>query len=237
VTASVGNLEPSTVYHFRLVAVNASGTATGDDATFTTPAAGETDAVTIKASRRTVTFGKATTITGAVTGKRASGAEVELEQSPFPFTAPFASLATGTADQSGRYEFPNVRPGVNTRYRVTAKTSPPEASRVITVRVRPVVTLRLNDRTPARGQRVRFTGRVIPGHDGKRVRIQRRTRTGWRTISRPTLQPMAPVGAVTRSRYSRRLKVRRSATYRTVFRPGDGDHVRGKSRKRRARVH
>ena len=237
VSANIGNLSPSTLYHFRLVATNASGTATGSDATFTTAAPGQGGSVTIKANPRTVKFGKATTISGTVTGKGAAGADVELQQSAFPFTSPFAEAASGAAYQAGSYAFLGVRPGVNTRYQVRAKTSPPATSPVITVRVRPVVTLRLGDRTPARGQRVRFSGRVVPGHDGRVVRIQRRTRKGWRTISTPVLKPMAPAAGVTRSRYARRLTVRRSATYRTVFLPGDGDHVRGKSARRRARVH
>jgi hypothetical protein len=36
VSAGVGDLEPSTVYHYRLVATNADGTTTGEDGTFTT---------------------------------------------------------------------------------------------------------------------------------------------------------------------------------------------------------
>jgi phosphodiesterase/alkaline phosphatase D-like protein len=38
VSADLSGLAPSTTYHFRLVATNAGGTSTGDDATFTTPA-------------------------------------------------------------------------------------------------------------------------------------------------------------------------------------------------------
>ena len=51
VSANVSGLAPSTTYHFRLIATNASGTATGADAQFTTLAAG-TAAVTIAASPR-----------------------------------------------------------------------------------------------------------------------------------------------------------------------------------------
>lgn len=41
VTAEVTGLDPDTTYHFRLVATNSKGKAEGDDATFTTEAAGE----------------------------------------------------------------------------------------------------------------------------------------------------------------------------------------------------
>jgi hypothetical protein len=238
VTASVSGLAPSTTYHFRLVATNASGTVQGKDAKFKTPAAGQqASGVTIKATPRTVTFGKPTAISGTVTGKNAAGATVDLEQSPFPFSSPFARLTTGSADQAGNYAFAGVLPGVNTHYQVTAKTSPPVTSVIVTVHVRPAVTLRVGDRTPARGQRVRFSGRVTPAHDGKVVRLQRRTGAVWRTISTAVLKPATPVNGVARSRWSRRLKVSRSATYRALFVPGDGDHVRGKSRKRSVHVH
>src|SRR5918992_553721 len=65
VSADITGLAPSTTYHFRLVATNASGTATGADAQFTTPPAGAA-AVTIAATPRVVTFGKPVTIAGQV---------------------------------------------------------------------------------------------------------------------------------------------------------------------------
>jgi len=45
-----------------------------------------------------------------------------------------------------------------------------------------------------------------------------------------------PLDGVARSRYGMRIRIRRSGAYRTVM-PADGDHARGKSRKRRATVH
>ena len=238
VSADVTGLAPSTTYHFRLVATNPSGTATGADATFTTPAQGQQgNAVTIAANPATVTFGNATTISGQVTGQGAADERVELEQDPFPFGSPFDSGPNGRTDAAGNYSFTGVAPTVNTRYHVTARTSPPATSPDITVNVRPRVTLRLSDSTPARGQRVRFRGTVLPAHDGKQVRLQRRTRKGWRTIATPTLRPATPANGMARSKYGTRRRVRSSGTYRTVFVPDDGDHVRGKSRRRRARVH
>jgi hypothetical protein len=40
-----------------------------------------------------------------------------------------------------------------------------------------------------------------------------------------------------RSRYSRRIRVRSTGTYRVVVVSNDGDHVNGISRPRRLRVH
>jgi hypothetical protein len=237
VSADVTGLAPSTTYHYRLVATNADGTTFGNDATFTTAAQGPQDnVVTIAANPATVTFGRPTTISGRVTGPDAANTRVELEQDPFPFSA-FESGPNGRTDGAGNYSFTGVTPSVNTRYHVVARTSPPATSPDITVNVRPRVTLRLSDSTPARGQRVRFRGTVLPAHDGRRVRLQRRTRTGWRTIARPVLRATTPVNGVARSRYSTRRRVSSSGRYRTVFVPNDGDHVRGKSRRRSARVH
>ena len=229
VSVDVSGLAPNTLYHFRLVARNASATVAGADATFTTG----TPAVTIAATPLVVTFGKPVTIAGQVAGN--PGVSVTLEQSPFPFTGPFKPVADGTTDAAANYSF-QVVPGLNTRYHVTAKASPPAASADVTVRVRPKVTLRLSDRTPRRGQRVRFRGSVLPAHDGKAVRIQRRTSSGWKTIATPLLEPATPVDGVARSKYRKRIRIRRDGVYRTVM-PADGDHARGKSPKRRAIVH
>ena len=229
VSADIAGLAPNTTYHFRLVAKNASATVAGADATFTTG----TPAVTIAATPGVVTFGKPVTIAGRVAGN--PGVSVTLEQSPFPFADPFTPVADGTTDAAANYSF-QVTPGLNTRYHVTAKTAPPATSADVAVRVRPKVTLRLSDRTPRRGQRVRFRGSVLPAHDGMAVRIQRKTRDGWKTIATPLLKPATPVNGVARSKYRKRIRIRRDGVYRTVM-PAHGDHARGKSPKRRAFVH
>ena len=231
VSADITGLAPSTTYHFRLFATNASGTATGADAQFTTAPAGAA-AVTIAATPRVVTFGKPVTIAGHVAGR--PDTKVELEQTPFPFTDPFKNAAQGTTDAAANYSF-QVTPALNTRYHVVAK-SPRATSSDVTVPVRTRVSLRLGDRTPPRGARVRFRGSVLPAHDGMRVRIQRRTLAGWKTIATPSLRAATPVGGVERSKYARRIRIRRNSTYRTVM-PAHGDHARGTSRKRRAFVH
>jgi hypothetical protein len=231
VSADLTGLAPSTTYHFRLVANNPSGRATGADATFTTPPAGPA-AVTIAATPRVVTFGKPVTIAGQLVGR--PNDKLELEENPFPFDDPFRNAAQGTTDSAANYSF-QVTPGLNTRYHVLAK-APPATSADVTVYVRTKVGLRLSDRTPRRGARVRFRGSVLPAHDGATVRIQRRTSAGWRTIARPVLRAATPLDGVARSKYRRRIRVRRDGTYRTVM-PRHGDHARGKSARRRARVH
>jgi hypothetical protein len=98
--------------------------------------------------------------------------------------------------------------------------------------VRPAITLRLSDRTPRPGQRVRFSGRVCPEHDGVAIALQRRSGTTWRTLRKPVLKDIA---GSTCSSFARRLRVRRDGAYRARF-LGDVDHVAGNSRVRRANV-
>ena len=242
VSTNVTGLAPSTTYHYRIAATNTDGTSYGDDMTFTTNAAGQPgpapqNAVTIAAAPTTVTFGRATTITGQVNGPGNAGVEVTLEQNPAPFTGFSATQVKATTNATGGYTLA-VSPPVNTRYRVTAKTSPPVTSPEVLVNVKPSISLRLSDSTPRIGQRVRFSGFVLPAHNGKVVQIQRRTATGsWRTVTRATLVSTTPVNGVARSKYSKRIRILRKGTYRTRFAPGDADHVLGYSARRTARPH
>jgi hypothetical protein len=226
VSTSITGLAPLTTYHFRLVADNASGEpVAGADMTFTT--ASTPAAITITASRTLLAFGKPVTFTGQVAGS--PGEQIALEQTPYPFTTPFKPVAQGTTDAATNYSF-TVSPAANTRYRVTAR-KPAATSADISVRVRTKVGLRLSDSTPNAGQRVRFKGKVLPSHAGREVRIQRRTSSGWKTIATPTLIAAAALDGVTRSQYSKRIRIRRSGSYRTVM-PSHGDHARGKSSRR-----
>ncbi len=236
VSAAVTGLAPGTTYHFRLLVTNAAGTAYGSDATLTTPAAKNT--VTIAAAPAALTFGHATTIAGQVSGLGNAGVTVTLEQSQYPYTAAFATAGvTATTSVTGAYTLA-VAPSVNTHYRVTVKTRPSITSAVTAVAVRVKVGLRLSDLTPARGQRVRFSGTVTPAHDGKLVRIQKRTSTGaWKTVASTPLVTTTPVNGVARSKFSTRLRINATATYRVRVVPADGDHVTGTSPRRRARVH
>ena len=242
VSTSLTGLAPSTTYHFRVAATNTDGTTFGDDVTFTTAAPGAPapvqNSITIVAAPTLLTFGKATTISGQVSGPGNAGIQVTLEENPYPFLAGFRPTAvTGTTNPTGGFSLA-VAPLLNDHYRVTAKTSPPVTSAETAINVRPAITLKLSDSTPKVGQRVRFKGVVLPAHDGKVVQIERRTGTGsFRTVARATLVATTPVNGVPRSKYSKRIRIRRTATYRVRLVPGDGDHVTGVSAKRRARVH
>jgi hypothetical protein len=97
-------------------------------------------------------------------------------------------------------------------------------SPVVTVLVRIRLGLRVSDRTPDRGERVRFFGRACPQHVRSLVRVQRRVSVRWATVARTRT-----LSATRCSSYSRCVRVFRDGLYRTVV-AGDDDHARGISR-------
>ncbi|MEJ7891310.1 MAG: hypothetical protein WKF94_01540 [Solirubrobacteraceae bacterium] len=243
VDAAISGLSPNTLYHFRLVATNPSGTAAGNDKTFTTappynvpgpgpgPGPGAT-ALSCAASPVRVTFGRSTTISGRLTGPNSGGVKVQLEEDPVPYADGFKKVGSEvTTDNNGKFSVA-VKPTVNTRYQAVAKSSPPVACAAVQVLVRHRVTLRVNDRTAFRGQRVRFRGAVAPADVvGRKVRIQRRTKSGsFRTVAKAKLR-----AAGSRAVYRKRLRIFRTGTYRVKV-GRDARHISGVSRKRTIRV-
>ncbi len=193
-------------------------------------------AVTIAAAPNPVVFGSSSLITGQVTGKKAAGATVDLQSEPFPYKAPFSKVASTTADATGHYSF-TVTPGLNTLYRVIAKTAPSTTSANALVGVRVRLSLGVSSTHPAAGQLVRFSGFLLPAYSGRSLQIQRKTATGWKTIAQTKLVAAIPVNGVPRSKYRKRVRIRRSGTYRVFFNPADGALLPNGSLPRRLTVH
>jgi len=182
-------------------------------------------AVTLKASAAQVTFSTPVTLTGKVKGAKA-GVLVTLERRAADATA-FVPAGTATTDGNGDYTF-TQRPAKSSVFRATAATTPPATSADTPVAVAPLVGLKVSDSTPRKGQRVRFRGTVRPQHDGTRVAIQRKRADGtWVTVRSPLLRDAGS----SYSRYSKRIRIRRTGTYRTVI-AAHADHAEGVSRER-----
>jgi SdiA-regulated len=91
------------------------------------------------------------------------------------------------------------------------------------------VTLKLSDRTPRTGGRVRFFGTVSPALDGEPLLIQRRTRRGsFQTVARTTLRDAGD----RRSKFSRRLRVFRDSVFRARVAASE-HHLAGTSARKR----
>jgi hypothetical protein len=188
--------------------------------------------VSIAATANPIVFGSSTTITGQISGgKKAAAATVELQSQPFPYSAPFSTVARATADATGHYSF-SVSPRLNTLYRVLAKTAPTATSSNLLVKVRVKVRLRVSTTTPVAGQLVRFSGFVLPAYNGRFIQIQRKTSTGWKTVGRARLRAAVALGTATRSKYGKRLRIRHSGTYRVRFNPADGARLANTSSER-----
>jgi hypothetical protein len=223
VSVAVGSLSPSTTYHYRLVATNASGTTVGVDHSFKTAIA----AVTIAAVPNPIVFGQATTIAGLVRGAHAAHATVTLQRATSA-AGPFVNLAATTADPKGGFSFAGVRPAANTYFRAVAN-GVTSAQLLVPVRFR--ITLAVSTHRPRRGHLVRFYGRVAPRHDGLLVQIQRLgSDRRWHTVARARLRSATGNS----SAYSRRLRAR-SGLYRAIVGP-DSHHARGFSGAVRIRV-
>ena len=184
-------------------------------------AAQPTSTATIAVSNSTVTIGSPVTITGQIAGKKASGATVTLQSLPAPYSGAYATVTNVTADSTGHYSF-TVKPAISTDYRVLGKAAPTATSAVAKVNVRVAVSSHVSTSKPAKGAMVKFSGFVTPAYNGKEVSIQRKTASGWKTVARAKLAAAAASGGLTRSKYSRRVKVSKSGTYRVWFNPADG---------------
>ena len=192
------------------------------------PGGGGSGNLTLQASPNPVKYGRTVLLTGRLTGNNNSGVAVSIFNDPFPYDA-FTAAGTATTNSSGEYQI-GLKPRVNTRYQARQGG---EQSAVVTVPVRPAVSLRLSDYTPEAGQRVRFSGRVCPQHDGASLSIQRRYSTGYRTIRRTTLRD---IPGSTCSSYRRTFRVYRDGRFRAVI-GGHSDHATGLSRSRVANAH
>jgi hypothetical protein len=185
--------------------------------------------LTIGPNAAEVKFGGTVSLSGKLTGQNNSGRDVTVERDPFPY-ATFEPAGTTQTNASGEWSFAD-KPSVNTRYRAS---SAPAESKTVQVNVRPAISLSLSDRTPAVGQRVRFSGRLCPEHDGTAVALQRRVAPNqWRTLRTLVLKD---IPGETCSSYARALRPRRTRAYRVHFK-GDQEHVAGNSPVRVARVH
>jgi hypothetical protein len=184
--------------------------------------------LTLAAAPPAVKHGGSVTLSGKLTGSNVGGRTVRIRADEFPVSS-FSNVGTTTTNATGDWSF-LVKPNQNTRYTANVgKTDSPN----VDVTVRAAVSLKLSDRTPARGQQVTFSGRVCPERDTVAIALQRRSSTGWKTIASPVL---ADVPNATCSSYSVVKRVRRDGRFRARF-LGDANLAAGNSRVKRALVH
>jgi hypothetical protein len=166
----ISGLQPITVYHYRLVAVNSSGATTGGDEQLLTTKVPLS--LAILASPNPVPFGGVVTVQGTLSGTGNANRAVVLQANPFPYTSGFQSIGNpGLTLANGEFKFVVLNQEQSTQFRVFTTTNTPVVSPVTTENVAVRVTSHVA-RTKRRGF-VRFSGTVTPAVIGAQVGILR----------------------------------------------------------------
>jgi hypothetical protein len=216
VRLAVAGLQPLTKYHYRLIAVNASGASSGADATFTTEK--QPLSLQILAAPNPVSYGATTSVQGTLSGSFNGNRPVALQANPFPYTQGFLSVGNALlTNPAGSFLF--VVPGLTqaTQFRVITTTSPVVASPVILENVAVRVSAHI---ARVRRHFARFYGAVTPVETGMQIAILKLSHGRYVLAGGSFLRP----GNASSSRFSRVLHVS-SGIYRVFVRITDGAHV------------
>jgi hypothetical protein len=227
VAIGIDGLAPFTRYHYRLVARNERGLTIGTDRTFRTRR--QALGLTFAATPNPVRPNAETTLAGSLSGTGNANRQIVLQSNPFPYTQGFQNASDiHLTNAQGGFSFPVLSVPINTQYRVVMAQNPNVVSPIVAVGVAPWVSLRVR-RLGSRTFRLR--GRITPEHDGTQMLIQRLRSNGqWLTVRTATARPSG-----SRSRYRKRVRIRRSGTFRVVANITDGDHIASASRSVRLR--
>ena len=172
VNLPLAGLQPLTVYHYRLVAVNAAGATIGADRTLLT--AKVPLSLQILVSPNPVLFGGDAVIQGTLSGTGNGNRAVVLQANSFPFTAGFANIANPElTTAAGGFSFPVLGLAQVTQFRVVTTTNPAVISPVAVENV----AVRVDSHVGRTRRRhfARIFGTVTPAEDRMQVGILRIT--------------------------------------------------------------
>ncbi len=217
VSLSVTGLQPLTVYHYRLVAVNGAGATLGDDRTFLTTKVPLS--LQLLAAPNPVLYGGNVVVQGTLSGTENAGREVVLQADQFPFTAGFQDVGNPElTSTSGSFSFAVLGLALVTQYRVITTTSPPVMSPVAVENV--AVQVISHVRRARRRHFARIYGTVTPAENGMEVGILRIAH-GRGVLVGGTILTRLNTGS---SAFSRVVPVR-PGVYRVLVRVTDGAQV------------
>lgn len=202
VAIGVGGLQPLTVYHYRLVAVNATGATLGSDRTLLTEKVPLS--LAILASPSPVPFGAPVVIQGTLSGTGNAGRQVVLQANQFPFTAGFQDVGNSElTTAAGGFQFTLLDATLTAQFRVVTTTKPAVVSPVVPESVAVRVASHIG-RARRRGY-VRFFGTVTPAENGSQIGILHITHGHGVLVGGTTLKAAGP--AI--SKFSREVRVNR----------------------------
>ena len=205
ISVDIGGLAPTTRYHYRIVAVNASGTTLGKRRTFTTRR--QPLGVSLAASPNPLRPGGSTTLAGTLSGTGNAGRKIVLQSNPWPYTQGFQNASNELlTNATGGFSFSILSIPFNVQYRVVMPERPAVVSPIVTAGVRFSVSTKVSKKRVRRGRTVRFSGTVKPARVGANIAFQKKRGGKWVSIN----------GTIVRSggRYSKRVKIRRGGSYR-----------------------
>jgi hypothetical protein len=217
ISLAVGGLQPLTVYHYRLVAVNAAGATIGSDRTVLTTKVPLS--LAILASPNPVLFGGTVTVQGTLSGTGNANRAVVLQANQFPFTAGFQNAANPQlTSATGSFSFPILGLGFVTQFRISTTTNPPVLSPVAVENVAVRVSSHVGH--VHRRHFARIFGTVTPAVDGMQVGILRITHGRGVLVGGTVLRHLN----ATSSKFSRVVPVSRGV-YRVLVRVINGAQV------------
>jgi hypothetical protein len=222
VSIAISGLAAGTTYHFRIVATNATATSLGLDKSFQTAKIPLSLAIT--AAPNPVGFGGAVTIEGTLSGTGNSGVAVQLQQSPFPYTAAFADVGNPELTLSGgSFSFNVLALTLNTEFRVVSGTV---SSSSVLVSDSLAVTLNAKPTGTKKRPTVRFTGKIAPGEPSARIAFERLEGTNWKVIGGTVAGAAVVNGLVS---FAATVRIHFTGFFRALVLPVEGAHVSGYS--------
>jgi hypothetical protein len=217
VSLPVSGLQPLTVYHYRLVAVNSSGASIGGDRTLLTRTVPLS--LQILAAPNPVIYLGAVTVQGTLSGTLNANRAVVLQAAQFPFATGFQNITEPhLTTATGSFSFPLLGLAATTQFRVATTTRPPVLSPVAVENV--AVRVESHVGHVRRPHFARFYGIVTPAVDGQQVAILRITHGRGVLVSGTVLRHRS----ATTSKFSRVVPVTRGV-YRVLVRVINGAQV------------
>jgi hypothetical protein len=217
VKLAITGLQPLSVYHYRLVAVNAAGATIGSDNTLLTTKVPLS--LAILSSPNPVAFGGTVTVQGTLSGTGNGNRAVILQANAFPFALGFQSIGNPElTNASGGFAFTVLGLASTTQYRVFTTTSTPVISPVATE----FVAVRVSSHI-ARTKRAGFArvyGTVTPAVSGAQVGVLRIAR-GHGILAGGTVTKPRNASS---SQFSRVVRVKKGA-YRVLVKVAPGSVV------------
>jgi hypothetical protein len=231
VSQFVSGLQALGLYHYRLVATNAAGTALGRDRLFA-----------VKGRRLEFVVPKAVSVpynspfifSGFLTGFGSPEHRIALQATPYPFLEGFASIGTpGVTDHLGRFAFRLGNLTSSAKLRLLTVDPLPVFSPIINLNV--AVRVSFHVRSSGHSGLARLYGTVTPAVSGATVffQVEQAIRPGLRSeaTTKFATRFATPIKRGSRkfSRFSMVVKIRKSGRYRAFVKVRPGPLVSGAS--------